>query len=100
MEKIILLKNERNAVDYLKGVMTEKNVPIQIYRARPCKGIGANRSVYLYKWNDQSGWIQGQKFWGDNHQERCDVAISELRNHSKELSDDNFYFYCYQEDTN
>jgi hypothetical protein len=81
----ILLQNERNTVNALKKMMAKRNGTIQIYRAKPCRGVGADRSVYLYKWDGNSGWIQGQKFWNHNHQERCDAAIAELQQFNREI---------------
>jgi hypothetical protein len=81
----ILLPRERTAVDSLKKSIAKRKQGLQVFRAKPCRGAGADRSVYLYKWNGNSGWIQGQKFWENNHQERCDAAIAELKQFCKGL---------------
>jgi len=85
--QVALLEHEKNAVTNLKKAMKKRGVAIEVYRARPNKGVGENRSVYLFKWCNQNGWIQGQKFWGSNHQERCDAAIAELRQFSLTLKE-------------
>ena len=87
IEYIALFEHEINAVTHLKKIMKKRGVGIEVYCARPNKGVGANRSVSLYKWRDQNGWIQGKKFWGGNHRERCDAAIAELRQFSLTLKE-------------
>lgn len=50
-----------------------KNAGFSAFRARPNKGAGADRSVMLVG-SRQSGWSQAIKFWGGDHQRRCDEA--------------------------
>ena len=45
------------------------------------------RSLLLYKLKGDKGWSQGTQFWQGNHEERCDAAIAELQQLSKDIQD-------------
>jgi hypothetical protein len=82
------IKNENLYVNNLIAKIRHKKRVLSIFRGRPNKGDGADRSVFLYKWSmPGSQWIQGQKFWGENHQERCDAAIAQIRAACNEIID-------------
>lgn len=83
--EVVLLEKERNGVNRLKNQMLKNNATVDIFRAKPCRGAGEDRSVYLYRWYANGNWIQGQKFWGGNHKERCDAAIAELQQFMKDM---------------
>lgn len=44
---------------------------VSAFVARPCRGIGGDRSVVLIG-NKTIGWWQGLKCWGGNHKERAE----------------------------
>ncbi len=51
-----------------------KRPDTRAFMARPNRGVGANRSVMLVGCSSR-GWFQAIKFWNEDHEDRCRVAI-------------------------
>ena len=60
--------------------LRKKKLGMRAFVARPCSGVGSDRSVVLAG-NEDNGWFQTIKFWNGNHRERAAAFVTEFNEH-------------------